>query len=202
MLLMNLIKEAKDLGRWIHKKTNNRRYPGGVRGRTANAILQQAMDIDDAILILLEARLPGPAWALARPLFESYIRGFWILRYASDKELEKFNNGKPPDLPKILRAIGNDNVSGSEWIQNSINAHWKAFCDLTHGGSEHVKRRNTRTTVEPMYSERELGGLIRNGIEIRMRIAAEWLSLLKDENALEQLDEKARLFRVSSSQGR
>src|ERR1022692_1076706 len=105
MSLANLIKEAKDLGRWVHKKTNNRRHPGGVRARTAEAIFQQAMDLDDAILILLDARLPGPAWALARPLFEGYIRGFWIRGHASDKEIEKFNNGKTPELPEILKAI-------------------------------------------------------------------------------------------------
>ncbi len=198
MLLLNLIKEAKDLGRWLHKKTNNRRYPGGVRARTAHAILQQTLDIDDAILILLEARLPGPALALARPLFEGYVRGFWILGYASDKEIEKFNNGTPPDLPRILKAIGNDNISGGEWIQNSKNAHWIAFCDLTHGGSEHVKRRTTLHTVEPKYPERELEGLVRYGIEVRMRIGAEWLSLLNDKAAIEQLSEKAKRFRVSS----
>lgn len=198
MLLLNLIKEAKDLGRWLHKKTNNRRYPGGVRKRTAHAILQQTMDIDDAILILLEARLPGPALALARPLFEGYIRGFWIQEYASDKEIEKFNNGKSPDLPKILKAIGNDNISGARWIQNSRNANWKSFCDLTHGGSEHVKRRSTLHTVEPKYPVRELEGLVRFGIEVRLRIGAEWLSLLNDEAAIEKLSEKAERFRVSS----
>ena len=112
MLLLNLIKEAKDLGRWLHKETNNRRYPGGVRTRTAHAILQQTIDINDAILLLIEARLPGPAWALARPLLEGYIRGLWILGSESEKEIEKFNNGKPPDLPTILKAIGNDNITG------------------------------------------------------------------------------------------
>src|SRR5262249_33998272 len=197
MSLLNLIKEAKDPGRWLHKKTNNRRYPGGLRGRTAHAILQQTLDIDDAILILLEARLPGPALALARPLFEGYIRGFWIQGYASDKEIEKFHNGKVPILPKILKAIGNDNISGAEWIQNSKNAHWKVFCDLTHGGIEHVSRRNTRHTVEPKYPERELEGLVRIGIEVRMRIGAHWLSLLKDEASIEKLHEKAERFRVS-----
>ncbi|MBA5865372.1 MAG: hypothetical protein GDA67_01600 [Nitrospira sp. CR1.3] len=195
---LNLIKEAKDLGRWLHKRTNNRRYPGGVRARTAHAILQQTMDIDDAILLLLEARLPGPAYALARPLLEGYIRGIWIQHYASDKEIEKFSNGNSPDLPKILQAIGNDTLSGSEWIQNTKRANWKAFCDLTHGGSEHVKRRNTLHTIEPKYPQRELETLLRLGIEVRMRIGAEWLSLLKDEAAIGQLHEKAKRFRVSS----
>ena len=66
------------------------------------------------------------------------------------------------------------------------------------GGSEHVKRRNTLHTVEPKYPERELEGLVRNGIEVRMRIGAQWLSLLKDEAAIEKLHEKAERFRVSS----
>jgi hypothetical protein len=197
MLLVDLINEAKTLGRWLHKRTDNKRYPGGVRARTAHALSQQTMDIADGILILLEARLPGPASALARPLFKGYIRSFWIQHYASDKQIQYFNNGKSPELSQILNAIGNDTISGGEWIQNIKNANWKAFCDLTHGGSEHVKRRNTVHTVEPKYPNREQVNLVRLGIEVRMRIGAEWLSLLRDERGLEQLSEKAKRFRSS-----
>lgn len=155
------------------------------------------MDLNDAILVLLDTQLPGPALTLARPLFEGYVRGVWLLRAASDQEIEKFNNGKCPLFRDLLSAIGNDQTSGGAWIHANKNANWSSFNDLTHGGSEHVKRRNTQDAVEPNYPESELEALIQFGIEVRIRIGSELLSLMNDEIAMEELNERAKNLRLS-----
>ena len=98
---------AKQFGIWLHERTNDKNRPEGVRNRTAESILQQSLDIDDAIIILLEHHLPGPALALARPLFDCYVRGFWLLKFATGMEIEQFNNGRGPGMDKLLRAIPN-----------------------------------------------------------------------------------------------
>ncbi len=196
MSLSQSIIQAKDFGTWLHEKTNDRDIPNGIRGRTGVSILQLSLDIDDAIIVLLEANLPGPALSLARPLFEGYVRGFWILNYASDEEVEKFLNGKCPLFPGLLKAIGNDAESGGAWIHGSKDANLNSFHDLTHGGSEHVKRRNNEDTVEPNYPEHELESLVKFGIEVRIRIGVELLSRMNDEAAMEQLNEKAQTFRA------
>ena len=196
MSLSQSIIQAKDFGTWLHEKTDDRDIPDGIRGRTGVSILQLSLDIDDAIIVLLEANLPGPAWSLARPLFEGYVRGFWILNYASDEEVEKFLNGKCPLFPGLLNAIGNDAESGGAWIHANKDANLNSFHDLTHGGSEHVKRRNNEDTVEPNYPEHELESLVKFGIEVRIRIGVELLSRMSDEAALEQLNDKAQTFRA------
>lgn len=195
MSLMHALKQAKELGTWLHERTNDKKRSGGIRERTGESILQLSLDLDDAILVLLDAGLPGPALTLARPLFESYVRGFWLLRFASDEEIEKFNNGKGPSLSELLRAIGNDQTSGGAWIHASKNANWTSFNDLTHGGSEHVKRRNTQEAVEPNYPESELEALVRFGIEVRIRIGSDFLSLMGDDIARQQLNEQANILR-------
>lgn len=197
MSLLQSIKRAKELSIWLHGRTNDMNIPGGVRERTGGAILQHSLDIDDAILVLLEAQLPGPALALARPLFEGYVRGVWLLKFTSGEEIEQFINGECPKVYKLLDAIGSDQASGGAWIHANKNANLNFFNGLTHGGSEHVKRRNTQEAVEPNYPEPELEALVRFGIEVRIRIGAELLSLMNDEIAMEQLNEKSQDFRIS-----
>lgn len=198
MSLSQSIKRAKEFGLWLHERTNDKKRSGGVRERTGESILQLSLDLDDAILVLLDAQLPGPALTLARPLFEGYVRGVWLLRVTSDKEIEKFNNGKcQKKFYHLLRAIGKDETSGGAWIHANKDANWNSFNDLTHGGSEHVKRRNAQEAVEPNYPERELEALVQFGIEVRIRIGAELLSLVNDEIAMQQLNEKAKNLRLS-----
>lgn len=197
MSLTQSINQAKEFGEWLHQRTNDKIRHGGVAERTGEAILQLSLDLADGILVLLEAGLPGPALTLARPLFESYVRGFWILRFASDKEIAEFNNGKCPNLDKLLGAIGNDPDTGSPWIHANKNMNWGIFNDLTHGGSEHVKRRITQDAVEPNYPEPELEALVRFGIEVRIRIGWDILCLMNDEIGKQQLSEKSENLRVS-----
>lgn len=197
MSLLESINQAKCFGIWLHERTNNKERSGGVRERTGESILQLSLDLDDAIILLLEAGLPGPALTLGRPFFESYVRGFWLLRFASDGEIAGFNNGTGPGMDKLLKAIGNDPETGSAWIHDNKNKNWRFLNDLTHGGSEHVRRRNTQDAVEPNYPEPELEGLVRFCIEVRIRIGFDILCLMNDEIGKEQLSEKAEILRIS-----
>jgi hypothetical protein len=197
MALPALISQAKDLTLWLHQHTNEKGVPNTLRVTTGLRIFQLSMDIADAIIVLLDARLPGPALSLARPLFEGYVRGHWLLRSASDAQIERFNNGICPKFPALLKAIGTDAESGGAWIHANETANMIAFHNLTHGGSEHVKRRITSSAIEPSYPEHELEGLVKFGIEIRIRIGAELLSLIGNEVAIEELNHRALAFRAS-----
>ncbi len=197
MVLPALITQAKDLTLWLHQHTNEKSVPNTIRATTGLSILQLSMDIADAIVVLLSARLPGPALSLARPLFEGYVRGHWLLLWASDAEIERFNNGICPNFPALMKAIGTDAESGGAWIHANKTANMTAFHDLTHGGSEHVKRRITSSAIEPSYPEQELEGLVKFGIEVRVRIGAELLSLMGNEATIQELNSRALAFRAS-----
>jgi|SRR5665647_1424876 len=198
MTLTSSIQEAKDFTLWLHEHINEKKISVGRREQTGLSILQQSLDLDDAIIILLEAHLPGPALALARPLFESYVRGYWLLNCATDEEVEVFLQGKCPNFEGLLKKIDNEAESGGAWIHANKAANLKSFHDLTHGGSEHVKRRTTLKSIEPNYPEQELASLLTFGIEIRIRIGAELLSRTENEDALKQLNEKATTYRITN----
>lgn len=69
------LEKAKEVDTWVHSKTNDISIPSRKRTVMGAALLQQALDVTDAIVILLGRNLPGPAWALARPMHEGYVRG-------------------------------------------------------------------------------------------------------------------------------
>ena len=197
MSLSQSLERAKQFGIWLHERTNDRERPGGVRNRTAESIFQQSLDISDGIIVLLEHHLPGAAWALARPLFESYVRGSWLLKFATDDQIEQFNNDRGPSMDQLLRAIDNDPTTGGAWIHETERKNRRSFNNLTHGGSEHVSRRNTQDAVEPNYPESELEALVNFGIEVRILIGTELLSLMNDEIGIQQLCNEAEALRRS-----
>lgn len=117
MTLNQILEIAKELSTWIHEHTNEVAHSNNPKTTTGLGILQQSQDICDAIRILLEANLQGPAYALARPMRDAYVRGLWLLNRASDMDIKKFLEGKePPGIDKLLNAIGNDEETGGAWI--------------------------------------------------------------------------------------
>ena len=144
---------------------------------------------------IIESNLPGPAWALARPQYETYVRGLWLLNYASDDELNEFFTGKCPNFTGLLNAIGGDAETGGAWIKATIYLNLKAFHGLTHGGIEHTLRRVTQNSIEPNYPEEELVRLMYIGIETRFAIGAILLALSNNQEGIEKLDDMAKHYR-------
>lgn len=192
--LAHRIEESRELSVWLHQRTNDTTFSAGEW--TGLSILQLTEDIADAIVVLLEAGLPGPALSLARPLFEGYVRGFWLLNHASEQQVSEFTNGKCPNFPGLLAAIPNVPESGGAWIHANSSVNLVKLHDLTHGGSEHVKRRMRDSSVQPNYPEQELEALLTFGNEIRIRVGAELLSRQNDEEGMTQLNERAQALRT------
>jgi hypothetical protein len=184
------LKTAKEIGIWVHGKTNNISVPNNKRTVRAVALLQQALDITDGVTILLENNLPGPALALARPMHEGYVRGVWLMDHASEDSLEKFEQGKCPNFPTLLNQIGDDPKTGGAFIKGMTDLNLKSFHDLTHGGMEHVVRRATDSAIEPNYSEDEIRGLLKARNKYSLLITCFLLLAANDPVAMEELLQK------------
>lgn len=167
MSLDKILLESEELSIWLHQHTNETEFNHIVfREKAAICLLQQALDVEDGIRILLNENnyLPGAALALARPLFECYVRGIWLLKAATDNDTDKFLSVKyyPEfDISNLARAIGNDPETGGEWINAIKDTHLKVLHDLTHGGTSHINSRCSSNTIKPNYSEIHLISLVR-----------------------------------------
>ena len=196
------ISQAKNLAGWLHEKTN-RKFPPRKTRALEVGLLQHSLDVADAIIILLERDRPGPAWTLARPLLESFVRGVWILHCGSDEQVKKFYKGKWPKSPDLLKAMDDHNEAKlhAAWIRAQM-ANKDIFHDFTHGGIEHVLRRITENEEKPLpitvvksnYPEHELEYLVGLGTEVYIRVGCELLSLMKDSEAIRELHDKAAII--------
>lgn len=159
------------------------------------ALFQQSQDICDAITILIKENLPGPAWALARPMVDTYVHGLWLLNHASDEKVNEFlAENKLPKFNELLKAIGNDEETGGAWIHKICELNRKDFHDLTHGGIEHVLRRITDDSIEPNYPEDEQIRLMHIQIEIQFAIGAHLLALTNNQAGIEKLEGMAQQY--------
>lgn len=118
------------------------------RVRVAVSLLHLCVEHQMALQLLVENGLVGSAFALLRPLYESYIRGVWFARCATDADINAFLDGKqPPRIDALIVAVeGLDEFEGSQLAETKrqigVNLN-----DFTHGGKIQVKARNTADEI-------------------------------------------------------
>jgi hypothetical protein len=172
---------------WLHDQCNEAEWTATDKQRGALALLQHGMDLVEGIITLLGKRLPGPALTFARPLFEGYVRGYWLSRIATDVQFDKALRGKLPSFNEILDVLGEDAESGAAWIRANKAANWTSFNDLIHGGGEHILRHVTESSIEPTYPEDEQERFLEFTLETAIRIGVEIFSLACDGERMEAL---------------
>lgn len=116
-----------------------------------------------AIVVLLEGQLYGSAAALLRCIFESYVRGAWVLQCASSKDISDFQKDKWKEGPfedrlKELEAV--DSVAHGGLVHLKTTA-WTALNSYTHSGMRAVSRRFFGNDLIPSYAPKEIAEIER-----------------------------------------
>lgn len=194
---MKSLDACNQLGAWIHSSTSDFSIPNKEREKISATMLQHALDIGDAILLLVTTNLVGPAFALGRAHFESYVCGVWLLNNAKEHELERFKSGRSPKLQSMLKALDKSPESGGAWINGFAKLNLSSFHCLAHSTYEHAIRRvsNDGGTLEPSYPSDEIGRLLSESMEIQIGAAAYSLALSSSEEKINALLEKVDAFR-------
>lgn len=157
MTITNFIRRAETLIRWLDEQIDGLAIKSDDRSRFAAGCLDVALEHQKAIVLLIHNQLYGSAFSLVRPIFESYIRGVWLLNCATDEQLRQIKRDKLrrsfEDLVKeVERVDGYDEGVLSEVKQRS----WKAMNSYTHSGVLQITRRNKEATIEPNYDNDEI----------------------------------------------
>lgn len=159
------ISSACDLSAWISNQLNEVEINATIRNRVVAACFAVALDHFDAVLTLLgrKPKIYSSAFALARLVFESYIRGMWLINCATDEEIENFSNGtfELPKTPRMINAIEIAANFDGKQLSTTYSNHWKYLCDYTHTGALQVQRWNKQDSVEPNYSDGEAIEIVR-----------------------------------------
>ena len=178
---------AKELGVFVHGKTVNRHIKRAEGSEIAISLVQHAQDLADGAIILVEARMIGPALVLARPMVESYARAMWA-KDACPNELQHYRQGKREGWNDLIRKVEERAPEEAPWIRSIMEANRKDLHDLTHGGYLHVAGRQTPSTIEPRYSPRRLQWLLAAVTEIYIRCGLALFEWMVDANACAELD--------------
>lgn len=154
---MSTLANAEALMRILSTTLHELSMPANLRSRVATACFGVALDHHHAITILVANDRMASAFALARPVFESFIRGTWLTHCSTDEQVQSFSTGWSP--PKIKNLLG-DIESKPGYSENNLSAikasSWDSMCSYTHTGGLKIQRWQTESSVEPQYRQTEV----------------------------------------------
>lgn len=171
---------------WLAAQVGGVRLGGDIRTRTAAVCFGVAQEHHAAIvtLLILVQPLHASAFALARPLFEAYVRGMWLAHCASDEQVERYHQGKIPDMASLIAALGK--LRGGEEMSNLrriYERNWRSMSGMTHAGAEHFEKWRDDQVLEPAYTDDDIGRILDFAARIGLLTTA-GLALLSHDNGL------------------
>ena len=143
------------------EKISNILYEKNVGGSDRRTLLMAYFDICmehiQSIHVLVKAKLYGSAFALVRPFYETYYRALWMLKIATNDEVEKIMKGKFNFLNMGTKIKELDSIyTGTDFFDNLKSDSWGAMNDYTHSGILQLSRRWTNDELAPNYEESEI----------------------------------------------
>ncbi len=204
MRIQNLLTKSNELIQWLdeHVYDFNFREDAHSRSRLAVSCFCVALEHHRAILLLISHNLHGSARALVRVLFDAFIRGLWLLRCATDDDLEYFKKEdklkkKVEDLIKDIEKRSGDNKMILPMIKSKT---WSAMSSYTHTGMSQLSRYNSSEAIGPNYKEDEILEAL-NFANVFGLLSALWMnSVSSNTNLLNDLGEKINEYNEYSEQ--
>jgi hypothetical protein len=151
--------------------------PNDDRSRLSLASLQLAQEHHSSIVLLLEHRQYGSGFALVRPLYEAFVRGVWLARIATDKELALYQDDRQFSLKQLAVKVATQAHFEDTNFAALAGRGLSAMHSYTHNGYLASVRRLTSDAIEPAYEADE----IREVLEL-----AQLLGVLATAEILEQ----------------
>jgi len=174
------------------------------RSAVAGALYDVANEHGKAICTLLEFPLYASAFALVRSLFETFIRGAWLLHCATDQEFETFKTKDKIELESKNKFPFGDMVKEVEskldlppTLSTIKNNSWKSLNSYTHGGLLQVTQRYDGRTVEPHHDLEQVDEVIGFSTLIVFIIFTEFSKISKRQEMdkhVEELYEQVSLW--------
>jgi hypothetical protein len=188
MDVVTLIKRSEEIIQKIDATLHGAAISSDARHRLSGACLDVAIEHQKAIVVLINRKFYGSAFALVRAQFETYIRGLWLERCATDTEVDDFKRDK---IDKSFKAII-ENIENCEGynvgVLSSVRVKsWDTMNSYTHGGYMQVVRRMSEDYMEPNYSEEEIIEVLNFANSIGMLAALEITIMTNKQDLVESI---------------
>lgn len=121
-------------------------------------------------LLAKESTYYSSAFALIRPLIDAVYRAIWLMKVATDNQVEKINNNEKQFMTtqelskKIDRKFHelkeNKGEEQFDIFHNRYNKNSQVLHGLTHGGMEQIHKQLKDGIIYPAFTEEDLVGLL------------------------------------------
>jgi len=168
--------------RWINERSKELNISGTQRELIAAACFDTVLEHQAAVGLLVQGQLYGSMHALLRAIAESFIRGTWFERCATDDEVVRFQRDEIDKGPRTLaREIEGSFGNATDTLSRMVAQQWGSLCSFAHTGFKQVSRRYTSALLKPNYPEFEVFLALRFAGSIGLLAAGELARLSKNE---------------------
>ena len=174
MTIEAALKSSAELSKWLDDSIHGLQFTTGDRQAMAGSLFDQVHEHHKAIQLLIQNSLVGSAFSLLRPIFENFVRGVWLLRCASEEEVQNFTQDKiAKSLGAMIEEIEKNPAYNVDVLSKVKKGAWSSMCSYAHGGYLPVVRRIIPDHITPNYSDGEKLELINSSNAIALLASSE-----------------------------
>ena len=172
-LVDDLMARGDEIRTQLRASLNRHEYPGNIKNFELGAYVDIALEHHEATWRLMNSKLNGSAFAVARSVWDAYYRALWVNKVATADQIEKVwrDELKLPtqrmlaDIKNAYLGIfaSNEDAEVAERASRGfqfLGEMWTSLSSYTHAGGLQIRRRFTADKVKPNYSEREIGEVL------------------------------------------
>ena len=189
------VQKSEELADTLDNSLRDRSVPGNERNRLSVSCFDVVHEHHRGIALLVEHRLYGAAFTLARPIYEAFVRGVWLRLCVTEDQMQKVMDDEfSPSLPSLVSAIKKKDTNLGPILDKIRERHGPMFNSFTHTGFAQIARRNTQEHIEPNYDKKEVERILAfaDGLAI---LAGFQIAIIADNNELAvELDKKIRQY--------
>lgn len=152
-----LITKAFELHEWIVTCLDGLDISRERRVLLAVSCYDVAVEHHIGISALLRSGINGSAFALVRPLFETFVRGVWLRHCATDREIDAYVNDRlDSTFAQLVEAV--EKIDGfQDGVLSGLKQNaWCAMNSYTHGGIQQAGRRTSGAYIQPDFPRGEV----------------------------------------------
>lgn len=154
--------ESREVHTWIFLNLDGLILSKSRRLLLAISAFDVVLEHFTGITALTEKRVYGAAFALARPLFETFVRAVWLKDCATNDDLAAFQRDEfSRKFGETLGQIEQLESFRSGALSSLKKQAWSAMSSYTHGGIQQIARRVKGRAIDPNYTDEEIIEVLR-----------------------------------------
>jgi len=171
---------------FIETSIDSLEFPKAERCMVALACFDLIFENQKAVQLLASNELYGSAAILVRPMFESLVRGNWMLFCATDAQVSYFikNDKIRKNIGEQVKQLEQEPAFSNGWFSLNFENDYRIMHSLTHPGMQQIARRVDGSDIVSNFEEAELIEIIEASNKIALRASLSTAVAADDENLI------------------